>query len=148
MYEEKSTGNEEFSLEGFQVVRSDMFSRGPREMEPVCTIWPNKISFSKSSVKILNACEFVRFEVNAGTKGLLIVPCSSKDKDCIKWIKGSKDPVVRNLQSAEFGSQLYKAWHLDESFNYRARGRLVMVNQKVMLLFDFSNAEQWAGKRE
>ncbi len=148
MYEATLTANEEFSLDGFQVVRSEMFCRGPRMQEAVCTIWPNKIAFSKSCVKKLNACEFVRFEVNASTKGLLVVPCSSKDKDSVKWLKGSKDPVVRNLQSSEFGSQLYKAWHLDESLNYRTTGRLVMVSQKVMLFFDFSKAEQWVGKRE
>ena len=145
---EVSKDYEEFNLDGFQVVRSEMFSRRPYMLEPVCTIWPNKIAFSKSCVKALSACEYVRFEVNANTKGLLVVPCSSKDDDSIKWIKGAKDPCVRNLQSAEFGAQLYKAWQLDENYVYRAPGRLVLVKQKVFLFFDFSHAEQWQGKRD
>ncbi|MBE5851283.1 MAG: hypothetical protein E7298_14340 [Lachnospiraceae bacterium] len=142
------TATTELNMEGFKVVRSDMFCKGPRMLEPVCTIWPTKIGFNKSCIKALNYCEFVRFEVNPVTKGLVVVPCTSKDDDSIRWIKGEKDPVVRNLQSTEFGDQLYRSWKLDEAFNYRAYGRLALANQKVMLFFDFSRAEQWTGKRD
>jgi len=141
-------GYDEISLDGFKVVRSTMFCRGPHMMEPMCTIWPFKIIFNKSAIKALNMCDYVRFEVNPDTKGFLVVPCTSKDEDSIKWLKGEKDPQLRNLQSAEFGSQLYKSWNLDETCTYKTAGRLVVVNQKVMLFFDFSRAEKRDGKRE
>lgn len=137
---------EELNLDGFQVVRSEMFVHLPRKGDATCTIWPTKISFSKLCLIYLNKCEYIRLEVNPTNKCLLVVPVSSKDKDSIRWIKGQKDFTVRNMESRAFGGQLYHSWNLDPKYNYRAIGRLVMSNQKVMMLFDFSNAEVWKNR--
>ena len=51
------------------------------------------------------------------------------------------------MESRTFGEQLYQSWGLDPEYNYRAIGRLVSVNQKVMLLFDFSQPEMWKAKK-
>ena len=51
------------------------------------------------------------------------------------------------MESRRFGDQIYKSWGLDSDYNYRAVGRLVTANQKVMMLFDFNKAEQWKSKR-
>ena len=52
------------------------------------------------------------------------------------------------MESKRFGDQVYQAWGLDKEYNYRAVGRLVTANQKVMMLFDFSNAESWKTQKE
>lgn len=75
------------------------------------------------------------------------MPVTSTDKDSIRWAKGDKDKTVRNMESRIFGEQLYQSWGLDSEYNYRAIGRLVSVNQKVMLLFDFSQPEMWKAKK-
>ena len=103
---------EEVSLEGFQIVASEMFIHLPRKSDATCSLWPTKLSFSKLVLSALNNCEFVRIEVNPKTKCLIVLPVPSSDK------------------------------------NYRAVGRLVSANQKVMMLFDFSNAESWKTKKE
>ena len=137
---------EELSLEGFQVVKSEMFLHLPRKGEPTCSLWPYRVSFNKISLQVLNSCEYVRLEINPNTKGMLVVPVSSKDKAAIRWIKGQKDYSVRNMESKAFGSELYKAWELNPEFNYRATGKLVSSKGKVMLLFDFNGAELWKSK--
>ena len=96
----------------------------------------------------LNNCEFVRIEVNPKTKCLIVLPVSSSDKNSIRWIKGTKEFSIRNMESKRFGDQVYQAWGLDKEYNYRAVGRLVTANQKVMMLFDFSNAESWKTQKE
>jgi hypothetical protein len=143
-----ANGIEEMSLEGFQVVRADMFLHLPRKGEATCTVWPTKISFNKLALSALNFCEFVRIEINPSSKCMLIVPVTSKDRDGIRWVKGQRSFTVRNMESRQFGDQLYSSWGLDPEFNYRATGRLVSSNGKVMLLFNFSDAEIWKTVRK
>ena len=139
---------EEVSLEGFQIVASDMFVHLPRKSDATCSLWPTKLSFSKLVLSALNNCEFVRIEVNPKTKCLIVVPVSSSDKNSIRWIKGTKEFCIRNMESKRFGDQVYESWGLDADYNYRAVGRLVTAKQKVMMLFDFNNAEQWQTKKD
>lgn len=139
---------EEVSLEGFQIVASDMFVRLPRKSDAVCTIRPTKMSFSKLVLSALNNCEYVRIEVNPKTKCLIVVPVSSTDKNSIRWIRGTKEFCIRNMESKRFGDQVYESWGLNADYNYRAVGRLVTAKQKVMMLFDFNNAEHWQNKKD
>ena len=138
---------EEVSLDGFQIVASDMFVHLPRKSDATCTIWPTKLSFSKLALSSLNNCEYVRIEVNPRTKCLIVLPVSSGDKNSIRWVKGTKEFSVRNMESRRFGEQVYKSWGFDTDYNYRAVGRLVTANQKVMMLFDFNDAESWKTQR-
>lgn len=138
---------EEVTLEGFQIVKSNMFAHLPRKNEATCTLWPTRISFNRLSLELLQSPEYVRIHVNPMTKCLLVMPVPSNDKDAIRWVKGLKDKWIRNMESKPFGEQLYQSWGLDTKLNYRAAGRLVSANKKLMLLFDFSNPESWRTKR-
>lgn len=138
---------EEISLDGFQIVKSEMFLHFPQKKDPTCTIWPHRISFNKLSLAKLNNCEYVRIEVNPSAKRLLVIPVPSTDKNSIRWVKGKMEISTRHLESRSFGSEIYKAWGFDEDYNYRSTGKLVSSQNKVMLLFDFNNAEVWKSKR-
>ena len=139
---------QEISRDGFQVVSGDMFRRAFRVSAPTATIWPNRISFSKAALVALNKCERVRFEVNASKRCMLVVPVTEKDKDNVRWTKNSKDPAVRMIECVAFTSQLYESWHWENELAYRATGRIVSSDKKVMLLFDFSDAESWKYKEK
>ncbi len=141
------SGIEEVNLDGFQVVRGETFLHLPKKSEAACTIWPNKIGFNRFALTTLNCCEYIRIEINPLKKSILIVPVTSKDKDCIRWVKGQKSFTTRIMESKRFGDELYSSWELDRSFNYRAHGRLVSSNGKVMLLFDFSEPEIWRSQK-
>ena len=80
----------EISLEGFQVVSGQMFAHLPRKSDATCTLWATSISFSKQAVVLLNNCEHIRIEINPTTKGLLVVPVTSKDQDGIRWIQKNR----------------------------------------------------------
>lgn len=137
---------EEINLEGFQVVKSNMFLHTPRKIDATCTVWPTRIAFNKLTLEKLNYCEYVKIQVNPKTKCLLVMPVSSADKDSIRWIKGNKEKLIRNMESKAFGEQLYQSWGLNPEYNYRSVGRLVSVNQKVMMLFDFRECEMWKNR--
>lgn len=139
---------EEVSLDGFQIVSSDMFIHLPRKGEPTCSIWPTKLSFNKMVLSSLNNCEYVRIEVNPKTKRLVVIPVTSSDKNCIRWIMGGKELFMRKMESKRFGKMIYNTWDLDPDYNYRAIGRLVTVNKKVMMMFDFNDAEVWKTNKD
>ncbi|MCQ2438687.1 MAG: hypothetical protein MJ074_02870 [Oscillospiraceae bacterium] len=94
----------------------------------------------------LNGCERVLIQVNAKTKGILIVPVSSKDKDGILWLKDSKVVQAKKMDCKAFTSQLFKTWGFDPEYVYRSYGRVVTADKKVMLLFDFKDTENWKYK--
>ena len=136
----------EISHDGFQVVSGEMFKHMQRLSLPSASLWYNSISFSKASVQALNSCERVRIEVNPSTKCLLIVPVTIKDKDNIHWVKNVKDPQARKIECKAFTSQLFDTWGWKDTHVYRTTGKVVSVDKKVMLLFDFSDPESWLWK--
>ncbi len=141
-------GIPEFSREGFQVVSGEMFRRSFRLNDPTVTMWPNSISFSKAAVVALNSCERVRIEVNTQKHMLLVAPITEKDKDNVRWMKNGKEPAARKIECLAFTSQLYEAWNWKKDYAYRATGKIVSVEKKVMLLFDFSTSESWKFKEK
>lgn len=134
---------QEINLDGFQVVSGDLFTNYTRTTNPTATLWYNSLSFSKASLTALNGCERIRVEINPNTKCLLIVPVTVKDKDNVHWVTRTKDPAPKKMECRRFTAQLYKTWELDSEFVYRTLGRVVTAKNKVMLLFDFKQAESW-----
>jgi len=138
----------EITIDGFQVVSGEMFAHVPRKSEPTCTIWYNSIAFNKMALVALNNCERVRIEINPKTKCLLLIPVTAKDKDGIRWTKSVKDPVARKIECKAFTSQLYDIWEWNKEFVYRSVGRIVSADKKVMLLFEYSEPENWKCKEK
>lgn len=137
---------QEISLEGFKVVSGELFRGQLAYDRPICTLWSDSISFSKSSVMALNSCERIRVEINLEKKCILVVPVTAKDKDNVKWLKTEKGPQAKKITCRSLAKKLYDAWSWEEDHVYRAGGRLVTVENKVMLLYDFNNCESWIFK--
>ena len=133
----------EISMEGFQVVSSDFFCTVSRVSAPTITVWDGSIGFSKQDLLLLNSCENVLMQINAENKKILVVPTSSKDKDAIKWVKKTNPLEAKKFSCPKLTDNLYDAWNWDKDYIYRATGRLVTVQNKVMLYFDFSEPEKW-----
>ncbi len=134
----------EISLDGFQVVSGDYFNVLTRLQVPSITIWEEgQIGFCKQDLVLLNVCENILVQINSEARKIIIVPTTSKDKDAVCWLKKSDPPEARKLTSKKLTDKLYDTWGWDRTRIYRATGRLVTANNKVMLLFDFSEPESW-----
>ncbi len=138
----------EVSLEGFQVVSGTLFKRIRYMNDPAITFWYNSISFNKAAVIALNRCERVRIEINPTTRCILLVPVTIKDKDAVRWATIGKDTQPRKIECITFTSQLFKTWNWDKDYVYRATGRIVSSDRKVMLFYDFSEPEKWPLKQK
>lgn len=132
------------SLDGFQVVRSKYFVR---QSEPIMTLFKSAVSFNVAAYEALNRCESVIIYVNEGKKSFLVKPSASKDNDAIRWVKGKETLKIARIECTAFAKQIFKMWDLNENYRYRAVGRLVQAEKKIMLLFDFEECEAWDGAK-
>ena len=137
----------EISLDGFQVVSGQMFCHLPRMSEPTLTITPKGLSFNKAVIEALNCCEHIRIEVNDRKRGILIVPVTAKDRDGIRWLKSGKRVQGKSVDCTRFVNHLYGIWGWESDARFRSTGKLVSSEGKVMLLFDFTQPETWAGRK-
>ena len=64
-------------------------------------------------------------------------------KFTIKWVKKTNPLEAKKFSCPKLTDNLYDAWNWDKDYIYRATGRLVTVQNKVMLYFDFSEPEKW-----
>ena len=132
----------DISLEGFQVVRSQYFSR---MLEPAMTIWNTSIAFNTISFTALNNCDMVQILVHEKDKSIIVRPVNSKDPDAVNLKKNNTK--YSRLECSAFAKQLFEMWGLDANNRYRTMGKVVQCDKKVMLYFNFKNAESWKGTK-
>ena len=133
----------EISMDGFQVVSGDFFTYISKTTAPTLTIWDGSISFSKKNLLLLNKCENILMQINAGEKKIIIIPAKSLDKDAIRWIKRVDPLEARRISCQRLTDKLYDMWNWDKDYIFRSSGRLVTSNNKVLLYFDFQTPESW-----
>ena len=80
---------------------------------------------------------------------LLIIPVTSSDRDGVRWVKNAKGTIEpRKMECKQFTMPLFETWGWDKNCVYRATGQLVTAEKKVMLLFNFNDAESWRAKEQ
>jgi hypothetical protein len=132
----------EISLDGFNVVRGQYFSRS---IEPSLTIWDSSISFSMAAYTALNSCDAVEILVNVEKRSIIVKPVPSKDRDAVNWVRNPDNYKYKKIECSKFTRQLYDIWGWDKELHYRTNGKLVKADKKLMLLFDFTTPEIWRG---
>ncbi len=135
---------EDINLKGFLVVQSELFRK---EAEPVMNLFEKSISFNRECHIALNNCESVQILVNPENRTILIRPSSSSDKNALIWKRNLKDTYIPKFTCPNLTMQLFRKWGLDFKYHYRATGRLVQSDKKLMLRFDFGAAVTYDGQK-
>ena len=128
----------DINLDGFQVVKGNYFNR---QIEPYMSFRETSIAFNVSAYKALNCVSTIHIMVNQQNRKVLIRPVSSDDADSITWLKNSDQLSSKPIECAPFTRPLYEMWKWKPKTRYRAYGKLVQSERKLMLLFDFSSPE-------
>ena len=76
LYAEDYSGIASISLDGFQLVGSQLFSK---QVEPSMTIWASAIGFNMASFTAMNKCEHINIFVNPAERKILIRPSLFKN---------------------------------------------------------------------
>ena len=132
------------SLEGFQVVRGQYFSR---VLEPALTIKPSSLTFSMAAYQALHMCESVQILVNTEDRKILVRPIGSSEPDAVNWIKNMDKPSAKAIECTSFTRTLYDVWRLNPKRRYRTNGKLVKFDKKLMLMFDFTDPDMFEGMK-
>ena len=126
------------NLDGFQVVKGNYFNK---QIEPYMSFRETSVAFNVSSYKALNCVATVQIMVNKTNRKILIRPISSDDVDSITWIRNLDSLSSKPIECAAFTRPLYEMWKWKPKTRYRAYGKLVQCDKKLMLMFDFSSPE-------
>lgn len=131
---------EDISLEDFRVVPADIFSD---VTDPVMTLYNDSFAFSTQAHRALNNCDNIQIMINIEKRQIVIKPSTSKEDDILCWKSNSNNTNFKRFRSFSLVTQVFGAWNLNPKLKYKANGRLVKSDHKVMLLFDFTNADAY-----
>jgi hypothetical protein len=129
---------DEVSMDGFTIVNGEFFKK---PIEPLLTIRDHSFTFNGAAYKALNLVNSIQLFVHITYRRILVTPASSDDQNSLLWLKNPDDLSSHSLECTSFARQLFQAYGWILKNAYRSTGRLVTTNNKVMLLFDFSNPE-------
>ncbi len=133
---------QEVNLEGYQVITSQFFEK---QIEPMVTMTNVGFTFNIGVLEALQNCEAVQILINEKTQTMIVKPVSSAIPEAITWKKPTKSQPFCKLDCPALIRRIIDVWDLNKNYRYRASGRQVRVDQKVMLLFDFCEPQIFDG---
>lgn len=134
----------DISLDGYQLVRATYFEK---YIEPIMTLWHTSVAFGQGCYSALGNCEFIHIMLNDEEKSIIIRPTNSKENEALSWRRSGKEAKYNKMDCAMFTRKLYERWSLKPEYHYRATGRLVQCDKKLMILFNFKEATVFDGAR-
>lgn len=134
----------DISLEGYQLVRATYFEK---YIEPIMTLWNTSIAFGLGCYSALGNCEFINIMLNDDEQSIIIKPINSKENEALSWRRSGKNAKYHKMDCAMLARKLFERWKLNPKYHYRATGRLVQCDKKLMLLFDFKESVACEGMK-
>ena len=134
----------DISLEGYQLVRATYFEKF---IDPIMTLWNTRVAFGQGCYTALGNCEFIHIMLNDADHSILIKPTNSKEDEALAWRRSGKEAKYNKMDCAMFSRKLYEKWKLNPAYHYRATGRLVQCDKKLMILFNFKEAIVYDGAK-
>lgn len=133
--------NEEFSYDGYQVVRGEFFAH---INEPSVTFNAGTLSPNAAAVNKLPDVMYVQVMVNPETKKLALRPCKEEDKDAFRWSlenkkNGRRKP--RKITCRLFFAKMTDLMQWNPEYKYKMLGKLVQSNGEHLFVFDLTATE-------
>lgn len=130
--------SEEFSYEGYQVVRGEFFAH---TFEPSITFNGSKLYVNMACLNRLPEVEYIQILVNQVTKKLVIRPCKEDEKDSFRWCSNTTKRKPKQVSCRVFFAKLTELMKWDSSYRYKLMGKLISANQELIFIFDLSSIE-------
>lgn len=132
--------DDDFSYEGYQVVRGEFFAH---INEPSITFNMNKVSVNKAAITKLPNVDYVLFLVNSEQKTLVLRPCEEDTKDSYRWARLNKSAkrVPKQSTCTIFFGMLTDLMGWEPQNRYKILGKMIKSNGECLLVFDLKNAE-------
>ena len=130
--------DDDFSYEGFQVVRGEFFSH---IYEPSITFNKNKISLNTACIKKLPEVEYVQMLVNPEEKKIAVRPCQEDEKDSFRWRSAGNKLKPKQITCKVFFAKIMSLMGWNPNNRYKLLGKLIESGGELLFTFDLKTPE-------
>lgn len=133
------TEDDDFSYEGFQVVRGEFFSH---IYEPTFTFSDYKVNVNTACVKKLPDVDYIQLLVNPVEKKLVVRPCGEDEKDSLRWsTKSIKKRAPKKITCKIFYAKVLSMMNWNPEYRYKLLGKLIKSGEEYLFVFDLNSPE-------
>ena len=130
---------EDFSYEGYQVVRRELFAH---LREPAVVIRRDSVTFNTACIAGLEDAVYIQILVNQDNKRMVVRKCEENDKDALRWCVAKPDKrKSRKMTNKIFSAMMYEmmGWNLD--CRYNNLGHKITFEDETIYVFDLMETE-------
>lgn len=130
---------EDFSYEGYQVVRRELFAH---LREPAVVIRRDSVTFNTACIAGLEDAVYIQILVNQDSKRMVVRKCEENDKDALRWCVAKPDKrKSRKMTNRIFSAMMYEmmGWNLD--CRYKILGHKITFEDETIYVFDLMETE-------
>ena len=137
---------QEFSFDGYQVVRRELFAH---QRDPAVVIRRDSIAFNMACIRGLEDTVYILVLINPDTRRMVIKKCAEDDKNALRWcVSRPEKRVSRKVSSKQFSAMLYKLLDWDEDCRYKILGYRISVDGEPVYIFDLLEPEVFYDRRK
>ena len=128
---------EDFSYEGYQVVRRELFAH---LREPAVVIRRDSVTFNTACIAGLEDAVYIQILVNQDNKRMVVRKCEENDKDALRWCVAKPDKR-KSRKMTNFSAMMYEmmGWNLD--CRYKILGHKITFEDETIYVFDLMETE-------
>lgn len=130
---------ENFSYEGYQVVRRELFAH---LREPAVVIRRDSVTFNTACIAGLEDAVYIQILVNQDNKRMVVRKCEENDKDALRWCVAKPDKrKSRKMTNKIFSAMMYEmmGWNLE--CRYKILGHKITFEDETIYVFDLMETE-------
>lgn len=137
---------DEFSYDGYQVVRRELFAH---QNAPAVTIRRDCVTFNASCIRGLEDVVYIHILINPDTRRMVVKRCDEDDKNALRWcVVRSDKRASRSVTSKRFSAMLYDLLGWDENCRYKILGYRIKVDGEQIYVFDLLEPEILLDRRK
>ena len=130
--------DEEFSFEGFQVVRGEFFAH---TYEPSLTFADFKVYVNTACIRKLSEFSYIQILVNPEKKKVAVRPCREEERDSFRWCSATEKRSPKQITCKIFFAKVFKLMSWDQNFRYKLLGKLIRTRNEILFVFDLTAPE-------
>lgn len=128
----------EFSYDGYQIVRREMFAH---LREPAVTIRFDSISFNTACIEGLEDAVYIHVMVSDEQRRLVIRKCGENDRDALRWCVAKPDKRCSRVIKGRFSKLIYDMMKWTPECRYKVMGHKIEYKGETLYVFELQECE-------
>lgn len=135
---EKLIAEEDFSYDGYQVVRGEFFAH---TFEPSITFNNSKVYVNTACLNRMPTVEYIQILINQRTKKLVVRPSREDERDSFRWCSNTGKRKPKQITCRIFYAKLAEMMQWNPAYRYKLMGKLIAANSEQLYVFDLTATE-------